>query len=603
MSMTSLKRAARKIDWLVRCILLLLTGGCLTLLVTWVWSDNATNYLLRSDAAISKQYISVPDNFQLLVEQSFSCPPCPDVQSIDGLETTGYVDLGVINCSINGAETIECREDKGQVYIPASFINNYFEVYGNVKREGSSRVYNFQHGYGKVYPVQPVYHPGGVFLNFEKYNVETRDKIICVTASHGVPLVSQWDPAGYYYAITVAQYGLSHHAKGILSGNPVPKPVAGGDVTASVWENVESGMSVEIVETSTALGTRKVLAFNAPESVTSPGPVLRLNTIEQTVCMDLQLNSPGGVTMQILTKEGKLGFIHFTLDDAHMVVNGNHVIYGMGQRNLGKWVHLARDVDVDWLKSLGRTKFNAPTCFMEIVDVTLHGTGFLDNVTISTSAHNDHLIHAADWLVISQDSQGGWPTSTGMKTGDNIELKPGWYSAMGQGQAISTLVRAYNLTGQKSYLDTVVAALHLYQLGSHEGGVRARFLDQLDWYEEYPTTPTSTFVLNGFIFAMLGLYDAMKTLDGEGQILAEKLWSSGLHSLKKMLGMYDTGTGTLYDLRHVINHEQPNRARWDYHTTHIALIEEMAIIDGDPIFRSTFNRWVDYFYGKRSKHN
>lgn len=94
-----------------------------------------------------------------------------------------------------------------------------------------------------------------------------------------------------------------------------------------------------------------------------------------------------------------------------------------------------------------------------------------------------------------------------------------------------------------------------------------------------------------------------KTADGEGQRVAEKLWMSGLHSLKVMLGMYDSGTGTLYDLRHIINHEQPNRARWDYHTTHIALIQEMAIIDGDPLFDTTAKRWIDYFYGKRSKHN
>lgn len=60
-----------------------------------------------------------------------------------------------------------------------------FQVFGDVKRDGTSKLYNFQHAYGKIHPPQPVYHPGGVFLNFEKYNVAAREKILCVTASDG----------------------------------------------------------------------------------------------------------------------------------------------------------------------------------------------------------------------------------------------------------------------------------------------------------------------------------------------------------------------------------------------------------------------------------
>nr|BAQ35468.1 heparosan glucuronate 5-epimerase [Lissachatina fulica] len=601
MHLTCVRRAFRKVNWLLRSVVLLLTGGCLTILVNWQWPNSRPYYWLRSDAEFAGQFVSTADSSQLFEDQTVSCPPCPSID--DFPQSAQTLDLQIINCSINEAETIECRQDKGEVYMPVSFINNYFEVFGDVKRDGTSKLYNFQHAYGKIHPPQPVYHPGGVFLNFEKYNVAAREKILCVTASDGVPLAKQWDPAGYYYAISVAQYGLSHHAKGILEGNPTPRLMAGGQVEESRWENTGPEMEVNIAETTVDGEMMRVLSFSAPESYTAPGPVLRLSTQEQTICFDLQLTGPGGVTVQIKTRNGRTGYIHFILDDRYMEVNGSHVLYGIGTKNLGKWVHLTRDIFVDWMKTLHNAQFSSPTQFKEIVDVTLHGTGYLDNLTLSTSAHNDHLIHAANWLVNNQDSAGGWPTSIGMKTGENIELKPGWYSAMGQGQAMSTLVRAYNLTAHKYYLDTAVRALHLYELGSDVGGVRARFLGQLDWYEEYPTTPTSTFVLNGFIFAMLGLYDVMKTADGEGQRVAEKLWMSGLHSLKVMLGMYDSGTGTLYDLRHIINHEQPNRARWDYHTTHIALIQEMAIIDGDPLFDTTAKRWIDYFYGKRSKHN
>ncbi|XP_059146065.1 D-glucuronyl C5-epimerase B-like [Physella acuta] len=558
----------------------------------------------RSYEAAPPQQLSMSSHLSFMQEQVSTCPPCPELADVDNVPQPypPVQDMSVINCSINNAEIIECRRDGPEVYMPVSFINKFFDVYGGLRNKDNQRIYEFQYSYGKIYPPQPQYHPGGVFLNFEKYNVEGRDKIKCVSACDGVPLASQWDPEGYYYAISVAQYGLSHHAKGILSGNPKPTVVSSGNLDPYNWIVPDGDSTISIAEVKVGSNSRKVLSFNSPESLTSPGPTLNLETTQQTLCFDIYMNGPGGVTVKIRTKEGKDGYVHFSQEEKYMYIESNHVVYGMGRRHLGRWHHLARDLDVDWYKGLDHVRYNAPTVFHEIVEVTLHGSGYLDNVTLSSSAHFDHLIDAANWLVSNQDSAGGWPTSIGMRTGD-IELKPGWYSAMGQGQAMSTLIRAYNLTGQRHYVDVAVKGLHLYELGSEEGGVRARFLGQLDWYEEYPTTPTSTFVLNGFIFSMMGLYDVMKTADGEGQRLAERLWSSGLRSLKIMLGMYDSGTGTLYDLRHVINHEQPNRARWDYHLTHIALIQEMAIIDGDAIFHQAASRWIDYLYGTKSKHN
>lgn len=50
----------------------------------------------------------------------------------------------------------------------------------------------------------------------------------------------------------------------------------------------------------------------------------------------------------------------------------------------------------------------------------------------------------------------------------------------------------------------------VYRVASADGGVLATFLNKYHWYEEYPTQPAS-FVLNGFIFSLLGLYDLMTT--------------------------------------------------------------------------------------------
>lgn len=81
------------------------------------------------------------------------------------------------------------------------------------------------------------------------------------------------------------------------------------------------------------------------------------------------------------------------------------------------------------------------------------------------------------------------------------------------------------------------------------------------------------------------------------------LFDDGMKSLKRLLPLYDTGWGSLYDLRHFTTHVAPNRARWDYHTTHITQLLLLATIDTDPVISSTAQRWKDYMNGHRAKHN
>ena len=87
---------------------------------------------------------------------------------------------------------------------------------------------------------------------------------------------------------------------------------------------------------------------------------------------------------------------------------------------------------------------------------------------------------------------------------------------MAQGHALSVLSRAFHVTGDEEYLNAAVKGLHIFEKVSSEekklslqpvseGGVRADLFGS-PWFEEYPTQP-STFVLNGFIYSLIGLYD------------------------------------------------------------------------------------------------
>ena len=130
---------------------------------------------------------------------------------------------------------------------------------------------------------------------------------------------------------------------------------------------------------------------------------------------------------------------------------------------------------------------------------------------------------------------------------------------------MSVLTRAFKNSGDQKYLKAAIKALKPFRGYTHQGGLKARFLDKYDWFEEYPTNPNS-FVLNGFMYALLGLYDLWQTLEEHKTVIvnderpnilnnpiqdSKSLFEQGLNSLVSLLPLYDTGSGTTYDLRHV----------------------------------------------------
>lgn len=174
---------------------------------------------------------------------------------------------------------------------------------------------------------------------------------------------------------------------------------------------------------------------------------------------------------------------------------------------------------------------------------------------------------------------------------------------MGQGHGLSVLSRAYyHSGGDIRYLTAALRGLKPFRVTSSEGGVRATFADKYHWYEEYPTKPAS-FVLNGFIYSLLGLYDLI-TIAPPGQAQeAEFLYNEGMISLKSMLTLFDMGSVTSYDLRHFTIGIAPNLARWDYHATHVNQLLLLSTIENEPLFKITAERWIGYMNGKRADHN
>ncbi len=113
-------------------------------------------------------------------------------------------------------------------------------------------------------------------------------------------------------------------------------------------------------------------------------------------------------------------------------------------------------------------------------------------------------------------------------------LRAPWISAMAQGLAISALVRAFRLTGECSLLHLARAAATPFEQPVAAGGVRT-ILNGRIYYEEYPT-PGGSLVLDGSLFALLGLYD-LWTATGDATV--RRLFGEGVEGIAANLAVWD----------------------------------------------------------------
>lgn len=60
-----------------------------------------------------------------------------------------------------------------------------FQVYGTVEETDGYERLEFHHSNSIVHPPRATYTPDSVFMAFDHYNVENRDRVKCVTASEG----------------------------------------------------------------------------------------------------------------------------------------------------------------------------------------------------------------------------------------------------------------------------------------------------------------------------------------------------------------------------------------------------------------------------------
>ena len=163
------------------------------------------------------------------------------------------------------------------------------------------------------------------------------------------------------------------------------------------------------------------------------------------------------------------------------------------------------------------------------------------------------------------------------------DLAPGWISAMGQGEAISVLLRAHSLTGNERYLGLANEAFEPFDLDVAEGGVQ-RCIDGHVVLEEYATAKPAA-ILNGWIFALFGVHELATTT---GHERARRLFDQTFDGLVSLLPRYDVGWWSRYSL---YDHGRPDLAKPFYQRLHPVLLTAVDMIRPNPALRIMADRW------------
>lgn len=221
-------------------------------------------------------------------------------------------------------------------------------------------------------------------------------------------------------------------------------------------------------------------------------------------------------------------------------------------------------------------------------------------VTSPADDLNEKLDKVIAWCLKNQDAQGGWKFDFNHMffKGRTETIVSPWYSALSQGMMISALARYGHLRGI-DLSSNINRSLSVINMPVSDGGVKRVVFGHHPFFEEYPTNPPSL-VLNGFMFCLLGLYDAW-TINRSA--FAKELFLSGMQTLGILLPLYDLGSGSAYDLTHYTTGvEGPNKARPAYHRLHVAQLSTLSSTGHGKLTRIV-NRWHQYLMGNQLQTN
>lgn len=244
------------------------------------------------------------------------------------------------------------------------------------------------------------------------------------------------------------------------------------------------------------------------------------------------------------------------------------------------------------------------------VTIAQQGLGYYNDYLITKEFQQlSSFLTISDWLVENQEDNGSYPYRIAFELKPGLVLPSGFVSGMAQGQILSTLIRAYHITGDEKYVRAGHNALN-FMLNSGDSDIFAGCSKSLSdfcgkseimkpysenvLYEEYVSKPSS-YVLNGDLFALVGLYDWSIGAPVEyGKEEAERGFSAGIKSIEIILPYYDYYGWSAYDLMQYTYGTSANLVNNYSHNCHIYLLSTLTEVTKSEILRTYADIFKEY---------
>lgn len=171
-------------DVTMRCLVtrinhktLIVICAVFALITILLWNKCSSDKELTTQIRPQLEFAPTPEKEEEEEEDNGQAPEAPP-----GSREVTYEQ---IDCLINEDVIIKGRREGHEVYLPFSWVERYFDVYGRLVQYDGTERFEFSHSYSRVYAQREPYHPDGVFMSFEGYNVEVRDRVKCISGVEG----------------------------------------------------------------------------------------------------------------------------------------------------------------------------------------------------------------------------------------------------------------------------------------------------------------------------------------------------------------------------------------------------------------------------------
>lgn len=212
------------------------------------------------------------------------------------------------------------------------------------------------------------------------------------------------------------------------------------------------------------------------------------------------------------------------------------------------------------------------------ITIFQYGLGAYDlYVESGEEQYADKVRSTLQWAVEHQAANGSWDAFGYVNSSDLLPV-----SAMAQGEGASLLIRGYQLTGDSVYFHAARQAIDFMLLPLEQGGT-ADYRDGGICLEEYIGPGEST-VLNGWIFAVFGLYD-YGLISGDAHY--KNVLQHTVRTMADQLHRFDRGYWSNYNTKGTI-------ASPFYHKLHLAQLRVMHELFGLDAFQACHDRWLGY---------